>query len=97
MTVVNALGSDVTQLLYRSGGVVYTLAGPLRDGAQATMHAGSSFDSRTLPAKFISIVDHQQDGTYFAFLQRSPFLETGAPNVEERGSFHVVLGYVGVE
>jgi hypothetical protein len=96
ITVVNALGSDVTQLLYRSGGVVYTLAGPLRDGAQATMHAGSSFNSSTMPAKFIPIADQQQDGTYLAFLERSPFLETGAPNVEERGSFHLVLGYAGI-
>src|SRR3954466_446401 len=95
--VVNALGSDISQLLYRSGGVLYSLSGPLRDGAQATMHAGSSFNSGTLPAKFISIADHQQDGTYLAFLQRSPFLETGAPNVEERGSFNLVQGYTGVE
>jgi hypothetical protein len=95
ITVVNALGSDVTQLVYRSGGVVYTLAGMLRDGAQATMHADSSFNSSTLSAKFISIADHQQDGTYLAFLQHSPFLETGTPNVDERGSFHLVLGYAG--
>jgi hypothetical protein len=97
ISVVNALGTDITQLSYRSGGVLYSLAGPLRDGAQATMHAGSSLNSGTLPAKFISIADHQQDGTYLAFLQRSPFLETGAPNVDERGSFHLVLGYVGEE
>jgi hypothetical protein len=95
ITVVNALGSDVTQLSYRSGGVVYTLGGTLRDGAQATMRAGSSFNSSTVPAKFKSIADHQQDGTYLAFLQHSPFLETGAPSVEERGSFHLVLGYTG--
>jgi hypothetical protein len=95
ITVVNALGSDVTRLVYRSGGAVYTLAGTLRDGAQATMHADSSFNSSTLSAKFISIADHQQDGTYLAFLQHSPFLETGTPNVDERGSFHLVLGYAG--
>jgi len=96
ITVVNALGSDVTQLSYRTGGVVYTLTGTLRDGEQATMHSGRSFNSNTLPAKFKSIADHQQDGTYLAFLQHSPFLETGAPSVEERGSFHLVLGYTGV-
>jgi hypothetical protein len=95
ITVVNALGSDVTQLLYRSGGVVYRLAAPLHDGAQATMHAGSSFNSNTIPSKFTPIADHQQDGTYLALMERSPFLETGAPNVEERGSFHLVLGYAG--
>ena len=95
ITVVNALGSDVTQLLYRSGGVVYRLAAPLRDGAQVTMHAGSGFNSNTIPSKFTLIADHQQDGTYLALMERSPFLETGAPNVEERGSFHLVLGYAG--
>ena len=95
ITVINALGSDVAQLSYRSGGVVYTLAGILRDGAQATMHAGGNFDSRTIPAKFRSIADQQRDGTYLAYLERSPFLETGAPNVDERGSFHLVLGYAG--
>jgi hypothetical protein len=95
ITVVNALGSNVNQLSYRSGGVLYTLAGPLRDGAQATMHASGKVDLIALPAKFRSIANHQQDGTYLAYLERSPFLETGAPNVEERGSFHLVLGYAG--
>jgi hypothetical protein len=95
ITVVNALGSNVNQLSYRSGGVLYTLAGPLRDGAQATMNASGKVDLIALPAKFRSIANHQQDGTYLAYLERSPFLETGAPNVEERGSFHLVLGYAG--
>jgi hypothetical protein len=84
-------------LFYRSGGVIYTLTGPLRTGGQATMHAGGKLDLQTLPPKFRSIADEQQDGTYLAYLEHSPFLETGAPNVEERGSFHLLLGYAGVE
>jgi hypothetical protein len=97
VTVVNALGSNINQLWYRSGGVVYTLPAPLRAGGQATMHAFGKIDSRTFPPKFKSIADHQQDGTYLAYLERSPFLETGAPSVEERGSFHLVMGYTGGE
>jgi len=95
IAVVNGLGANVLQLFYRTGGQVYTLGGPLRSGEQAAMHAGGKVDSEALPAKFQSLADRQSDGTYLALLERSPFLETGAPNVEERGSFHLVLGYAG--
>jgi hypothetical protein len=61
------------------------------------MHAASKDDSLTLPPKFRSIADHQQDGSYLASLDHSPFLETGVSNVEELGSFHLVLGYAGGE
>jgi len=97
VTVANGLGSNVDQLFYRSGGVIYTITGPLRTGGQATMHAGGKIDLQTLPAKFRSIAGEQQDGTYLAYLEHSPFLETGAPNIEERGSFHLLLGYAGGE
>jgi len=97
ITVVNALDANVSSLLYRSGGNLYVLDAPLRSGAQATLHAAAKADLPALPEKFRSIAERQQDGTYLAYLDHSPFLETGAPTVEERGSFHLVFGYAGGE
>ena len=97
ITVVNALDANVSSLLYRSGGNLYVLDAPLRSGAQATLHAAGKADLPALPEKFRSIAERQQDGTYLAYLDHSPFLETGAPTVEERGSFHLVFGYAGGE
>jgi len=97
ITVVNALGANVSNLMYRSGGNLYVLSAPLRAGEQATMRAAGKGDSLALPPKFQSIAAHQQDDTYLAYLDHSPFLETGVPNVEERGSRHIVFGYAGEE
>jgi len=48
-----------------------------------------------LPPKFRFLQEIQAEHSYIAWLERSPFLEMGAPNVKERDSLHIVLGYVG--
>jgi hypothetical protein len=40
-------------------------------------------------------LDSLEDGAFFAVLDRSPFWEPGIPEIEERGSFHIVAGYAG--
>jgi hypothetical protein len=46
------------------------------------------------PEIFQRAVTNQPDGSYVALLDRSPFWEPGLPNLDERGSFHFLLGFV---
>jgi hypothetical protein len=40
-------------------------------------------------------VDKQKDGSYLAVLDRSPFWNPGVPSIDERDSFHLVVGLIG--
>ena len=53
--------------------------------------------SRLFPLKFQTIIKNQDNSSYLALLERSPFWEPGVSDIEERGSLHFVLGYVGGE
>ena len=46
-----------------------------------------------LSARFLHLVENQPGGSYLAVLERSPFWEPGVSGVDERGSFHLVLGW----
>lgn len=97
--VVNALGATVTHLLYRSGGQVYSLTGPLPEGGKGTLKPGSPAASTVVPpglplsARFEYLMAHQPDGSYLAVLERSPFWNAGVDGVVERASFHFVIGW----
>jgi hypothetical protein len=92
--VANGLGGDVQLLAYRESGSTFVLKGRLTDGGTAVLERGAPLH---LPGKFRSVAETQPDGSYIAVMDRSPFWDPGAPKVDERGSFHVVLGYPGVE
>jgi hypothetical protein len=99
MTVVNGLGATVTALSYREGDKVYTLPRPLPPGSKATLEIGTRAAASVLPAdvpqasRFVHLFEHQPAGSYLAVLERSPFWEPGLPDVIERGSLHVVIGW----
>ena len=43
-------------------------------------------------SQFDSVVTNLPDGAYLAVLDRSPFLDGGVREIDERSSFHLVLG-----
>ena len=44
-------------------------------------------------ARFTGVVADPPHGSYLAVLDRSPFWDPGITGVDERGSFHLVLGW----
>ena len=100
-TVVNGLGATVTALTYREADTMYALAGSLPPGGKATLKADARGASAFVPAdlplssRFVHLAQHQPAGSYLAVLERSPFVDPGVPDVAERGSFHLVLGWPG--
>jgi hypothetical protein len=94
ITVVNALGATITRLFYRDAGKVFMLDLPLKAGEKAPLHIAAS-GLGDLPPKFHFLQEITAEHSYIAWLESSPFLETGAPDVKERGSLHLVLGYAG--
>jgi hypothetical protein len=95
ITVVNALGATISRLIYRDDGKVFMLDVPLKAGEKASLRAADGSSMSVLPPKFRFLQEIQAEHSYIAWLERSPFLEMGAPNVKERDSLHIVLGYVG--
>lgn len=99
ITVVNGLGTAVTALLYRVGGEVYTLAAPLASGAKGPLQRGGLAALDVVPSgvplsiRFRQLVEHQPEGSYLAVLVRSPFWQPGVEGLNERGSFHFVIGW----
>lgn len=99
VSVVNGLGAPVSALLYRVGDKVYGLAGPLPPGTKGTLGVRAAAARDVVPegiplaARFRHLVENQPDGSYLAFLDRSPFWEPGVPQLNERGSFHLVIGW----
>jgi hypothetical protein len=100
-TVVNGLGTTVTALVYRDGATWRLLDERLPPGGKATLRTSgngvANLAPRDLPlwSRIIHLAQHQPVGSYLAVLDRSPFVEIGVPDVAERGSFHLVLGWPG--
>jgi hypothetical protein len=98
LRVTNGLGATVTQLRLREDGRSYRLEEPLPDGASASLRETRASGRDLLVAgdsalsRFDALVTGQPDGSYLAVLERSPFWESGTNGVDERGSFHLVLG-----
>ena len=98
LAVSNGLGATVTQLFYRDGNTAYTLTDPLPAGVKAVLQtrpfggAEMASISPAIPAKLQHVFDTQPDGSYLAILEHSPFVDLGATGIEERDSYHVVLG-----
>ena len=99
VSVANGLGATVTTLLYKDGQQVYRLAGPLAAGATGTLSTGALDPLQIVPSgvpssgRLMYLIHNQPAGSYIAVLDRSPFWEPGVSGVEERESFHVVLGW----
>jgi hypothetical protein len=100
LSVVNGLGETVSVLLYRDGGAIYSLDGALAPGARKILRSGAPPARAVVPtdlplsARFFHLVEHQPDRSYLAVIERSPFWDPGVPSVDERGSFHLVIGWV---
>jgi hypothetical protein len=101
MTVVNGLGATVTALSYREGDTVYTLTRPVPPGSKGTLTIGTAAIADLvspflwLKERVEHLFQHQPVGSYLAVLDRSPFWEPGVSDVDERGSFHLVIGWPG--
>jgi hypothetical protein len=97
--VVNGLGATITALVYRSGSQLYQLAGSLAQGERGLMKIDARSPAGVVPAdlpqaaRLQYLFTHQPDGSYLAVLDRSPFWEPGVQGMDERGSFHVVIGW----
>jgi hypothetical protein len=106
MAVVNALGVTVQRLLFRENGKIYVLNKPLPAGEKSDLSAGSEHSTQEFLDKVLQsaryrwireAIDKQTDGSYIAVLDRSPFWDPGVPSIEERESFHLVVGLIGVQ
>ena len=102
LSVANGLGVPITKLRYRRGDTFYALAGPLEPGAAGMLRqvAGAAADLLPADAALASlryVIADQPDGSYLAVLERSPFWHSGVPEIDERDSFHLVLGFTGAQ
>ncbi|HSC25955.1 MAG TPA: hypothetical protein VLD67_01700, partial [Vicinamibacterales bacterium] len=99
VNVVNGLGVTIRALVYRAGDALHHLPGPLLPGHRGTLAPGGQRGADLVPAglplssRFEHLFDHQPDGSYLAVLERSPFWNPGVTEVDERDSFHVVIGW----
>ena len=99
VTVVNGLDATLTHLVYRDGNAAYHLTAPLAPGGNQTLTPGGGDTATIVPAslkighKFAEVLKQQPADSYLAVLDRSPFWEPGVPELLERGSFHLVLGW----
>jgi hypothetical protein len=99
--VSNGLGSTVVRLRFRDGARSYTLGDPLRAGAAALLGETTASGRELLGsadaalARFDSVVTNLPDRAYLAVLDRSPFWDGGVREIDERSSFHLVLGRTG--
>jgi hypothetical protein len=95
VTVVNGLGATITGLVYRDAGKLFKLDLPLKAGEKGLLHSADESSLNVLPEKIHRLQETQADHAYIAWLESSPFIETGVPSLKERGSHHFILGYVG--
>ena len=99
--VSNGLGSTVTRLRFRDGARFYSLGDPLRGGAAAVLRETTTTGRDLLGSadealsRFDSLVTNLPDRAYLAVLDRSPFVDVGVREIDERSSFHLVLGRTG--
>ena len=91
----------MTRLRFRDGARFYSLADPLRGGASAVLRETTASGRDLLGsadsalAEFDSVVTNLPDHAYLAVLDRSPFVDGGVRQIDERSSFHLVLGRLG--
>ena len=101
--VSNGIGSTVTRLRFRDGARSYSLGEPLRAGAAAVLREATESGRDVLPSddavfsRFDSVVTTLPEGAYLAVLDRSPFWDGGVGEIDERSSFHLVLGRLGAQ
>ena len=99
--VVNGLDSNISTLVYRTGNMKYALTAPLPAGGQGILQADPRPAGVAVPAdlpvagRFAHLFANQPEGSYLAILERSPFWEPGVSHVEERNSFHLLIGWPG--
>jgi hypothetical protein len=99
--VVNGLDSTISTLVYRTGYRTYSLTAPLPAGGQGVLQPDGRPAGPAVPAdlpvsgRFAHLFANQPEGSYLAILERSPFWEPGVSHVEERNSFHLVIGWPG--
>ena len=99
--VTNGLGTTVTRLRVRESGRSYALGDPLLPGAAAVLQQTTASARDLLGggdaalAPFDSVVTNLPDGSYLAVVDRSPFWDQGSADIDERGSFHLILGRFG--
>lgn len=99
--VVNGLDSTIRTLVYRTGYTTYSLSAPLPAGEQGVLQPDGPPAGPAVPTdlpvsgRFAHLFANQPEGSYLAILERSPFWESGVPHVEERNSFHLVIGWPG--
>ena len=103
VTVVNGLDATIRTLIYRSGDAVHHLTSPLQPGQTGNLASRLRHTPNELTAglplalskRFEHLLQNPPDGSYLAVVERSPFWNPGVAVVEERGSFHVVFGWIG--
>ena len=99
--VVNGLDSNISTLVYRTGNRIYSSAAPLPAGGEGVLQPDGRAAGLAVPtdlplsARFAHLFANQPEGSYLAILERSPFWEPGVSHVEERSSFHLVIGWPG--
>jgi hypothetical protein len=100
LSMMNGLGVTIRALLYRTGNTVYHLPDPLTPGKRGRLTPAMGRGSGVVPSglplspRFEHLFDHLPDGSYLAVVERSPFWTSGVTAVDERDSFHVVMGWV---
>lgn len=100
IAIVNGLGATIRALVYRTGGAVHHLPAPLPAGQKAVLSPGAPRAAIVPPAlpqspRLEHLFANTPDGAYLAVLDRSPFWNAGVASIDERESFHVVVGWVG--
>ena len=99
--VVNGLDSNISTLVYRTGNTRYSLTGPLPAGGRGVLQPDGRPGGLAVPtdlplsARFAHLFANQPEGSYLAILDRSPFWEPGVSDVDERNSFHLLIGWPG--
>ena len=100
ISVVNGLGVTIRALIYRVGETVYRLPDPLLPGHKGILTAGAGRAADIVPtglplsSRFEHLFNHPPGGSYLAVLERSPFWNAGVSALDERDSFHVVIGWI---
>jgi hypothetical protein len=101
VTVMNGLDATIRMLIHRSGDAVHQLTTSLSPGQTATLVPRQP-SADELPAglplglskRFEHLLRNPPDGSFLAIVDRSPFWNPGVAAVDERGSFHVVFGWI---
>ncbi len=99
--VVNGLDSNISTLVYRTGNRSYSLAAPLPAGGKGVLQPDGRSGGVAVPTdlpvstRLQHLFANQPEGSYLAILERSPFWDPGVSRLDERRSFHLVIGWPG--